>query len=72
MDSAVQVVYNSAGPKGFFATGGTQGAWIAQTTSAYTITSNYTVDMLTLTGQTTININLDLSVCSPSSGTPSQ
>ena len=71
MDSAVQVVYNSAGPKGFFATGGTQGAWTAQTTSAYTITSNYTVDMLTLTGQTTININLDLSVCSPSSGTPS-
>ena len=71
MDSAVQVVYNSAGPKGFFTTGGTQGAWTAQTTSAYTITSNYTVDMLTLTGQTTININLDLSVCSPSSGTPS-
>ena len=71
MDSAVQVVYNSAGPKGFFATGGTQGAWTAQTTSAYTVTSNYTVDMLTLTGQTTININLDLSVCSPSSGTPS-
>jgi len=71
MDSAVQVVYNSAGPKGFFTTGGTQGAWTAQTTSAYTVTSNYTVDMLTLTGQTTININLDLSVCSPSSGTPS-
>jgi hypothetical protein len=71
MDSAVQSVYNSAGPKGFFTTGGTQGAWTAQTASAYTVTSNYTVDMLTLTGQTTININLDLSVCSPSSGTPS-
>ena len=30
MDSAVQEVYNSAGPKGFFVTGGTQGAWTAQ------------------------------------------
>ena len=71
MDSVIQEVYNSAGPKGFFVTGGTQGSWTAQTSSAYTVTSNYTVDMLTLTGQTTININLDLSVCSPSSGTPS-
>ena len=71
MDSVIQEVYNSAGPKGFFVTGGTQGSWTAQTSSAYTVTSNYTVDMLTLTGQTTININLDLSVCSASSGTPS-
>ena len=71
MDSAVQVVYNSAGPKGFFATGGTQGAWTAQTTSAYTVTSNYWIDMNTLSGQTIIDIELDPQECSPSSGTPS-
>jgi len=71
MDSDVQVVYNSAGPKGFFATGGTQGHWTAQTTSAYTVTSNYWIDMSTLSGQTTIDIELDPQECSPSSGTPS-
>ena len=71
MDSAVQSVYNSAGVKGFFATGGTQGAWTAQTTSAYTVTSNYWIDMSTLLGQTTIDIELDTNECSPSSGTPS-
>ena len=69
MDSQIQSVYNSAGAKGFFATGGTQGNWSAQTSSAYTITSNYWVDISTLTGQTFIDIELD--VCSPTSGTPS-
>jgi hypothetical protein len=69
LDSQVQPVYNSAGVKGFFTTGGTQGSWTAQTSSAYTITSNYFVDMTTLSGQTTIDITLDY--CSVTSGTPS-
>ena len=69
LDSQVQPVYNSAGVKGFFTTGGTQGSWTAQTSSAYTITSNYFVDMTTLSGQTSIDITLDY--CSVTSGTPS-
>jgi len=70
MDSAIQEVYNSAGPKGFFVTGGTQGAWTAQTSSAYTITSNYWIDMSTLSGQTTIDVELDPSICDSTTGTP--
>jgi hypothetical protein len=66
LDSQVQPVYNSAGVKGFF-TGDTD-SWTAQTSSAYTITSNYWVDMTTLTGQTSINIELDF--CSSTTGTP--
>ena len=69
MDSVVQSVYNSAGPKGFFQTGGTQGNWNVQTDSAYTISSNYQIDMTTLSGQT--QIILDIDVCSPTTGTPS-
>jgi len=70
-DPKVDEVYNSAGEKGFFVTGGTKGSWTAQTSSAYTITSNYWIDMSTLTGQTVVDIELDPSTCSPSSGTPS-
>jgi hypothetical protein len=69
MDSVVQSVYNSAGVKGFFQTGGTQGNWTVQTDSAYTISSNYQVDMGTLSGQS--QITLDIDVCSPTTGTPS-
>ena len=71
LDNKIQSVYNSAGPKGFFVTGGTQGNWEAQTSSAYTVTSNYWVDMTTLTGQTTIDIELDPAFCAITSGTPS-
>jgi hypothetical protein len=71
MDSGIQSVYNSAGEKGFFVTGGTQGAWTAQTSSAYTITSNYVVDLTTLTGGTQFTITPNLTTCSPSTGTPS-
>ena len=71
LDNKIQPVYNSAGPKGFFVTGGTQGSWTAQTSSAYTVTSNYQVDMTTLTGQTTIDIQLDPSFCNITSGTQS-
>jgi len=71
MDSQIQSVYNSAGEKGFFVTGGTQGAFTAQTSSAYTITSNYIVDMTTLSGQTGMTITLDTSICGATTGTPS-
>ncbi len=71
MDSDFQSVYNSAGVKGFFMTGGTPGNWDVQTSSAYTITSNYQVDMQTLIGQSQIDITFDPLVCSPTSGTPS-
>ena len=67
MDSNYELVYNSAGIKGFFT--GSTNSWSAQTTSAYTITSNYVVDMSTLTGQTQITLNYDF--CSPTTGTPS-
>ena len=68
MDSQIQPVYNSAGSKGFFLTGGTSGSWTAQTTSAYTITSNYWVEIDSLSGQSSINIELDF--CSSTTGTP--
>jgi len=71
MDSVVQPIYNSAGVKGFFMTGGTPGNWDVQTSSAYTITSNYQVDMTTLVGQSQIDITLDTLICSPTTGTPS-
>lgn len=71
MDSIVQPIYNSAGNKGFFMTGGTPGNWDVQTSSAYTITSNYQVDMTTLNGQSVIDITLDNLICSPTTGTPS-
>jgi hypothetical protein len=65
LDSQFQSVYNSAGVKGFFTTGGTS----VQTSSAYTVTSNYLVDMTTLSGQTSIDITLDY--CAATTGTPS-
>lgn len=68
MDSVSEEVYNTASPKGFFVTGSTSG-WTAQTLSAYTVTSNYRVDLSTLSGQTGITITLD--TCSPTTGTPS-
>ncbi len=71
MDSQIQSVYNSAGEKGFFVTGGTQGSFTAQTSSAYTITSNYIVDMTTLSGQTGMTITLDAALCGATTGTPS-
>jgi hypothetical protein len=74
MDSEVQPVYNAAGPKGFFQTGGTQGNWQAQVASnaitGYTVTSNYTVDMTTLSGQSAITITYDSAQCASTTGTP--
>ena len=67
MDNQIQSVYNSAGPKGFFTTGNT----LIETSSGYTITPNYWIDMSTMTGQTQIEIEFDINVCNQSTaGTP--
>ena len=63
-DSQVQPVYNAAGSKGFFTTGLTE----VQTSSAYTITSNYWIDMSTLAGQTDIALEWDYVTCSSTTG----
>lgn len=70
MDSSFQEVYNSAGEKGFFVTGGTQGNWTAQTSSAYTITSNYITQLDSLSGQSFLDIEIDLANPQPTTGTP--
>ena len=66
MDNQIQSVYNSAGPKGFFTTGNT----LIETGSAYTITSNYWIDMSTMVGQSAITITYDINTCSQTTGTP--
>ena len=67
MDSVVQEVYNSAGPKGFFTSASTE----IQTTTAYTITPNFWGDMSTVSGGTSIDVNFDPNVCcSGCTGTP--
>jgi hypothetical protein len=67
MDNQIQQVYNSAGPKGFFTTGAT----LIETSSGYTVTPNYWVDMSTLTGQTSVEIEFDDNVCNQTTtGTP--
>jgi hypothetical protein len=71
LDSQIQSVYNSAGVKGFFTTGGTSDVFLVQSSSAYTITSNYVVDMMALSGQTEIEIILYIPICDATSGTPS-
>ena len=67
MDNQIQQVYNSAGPKGFFTTGAT----LIETSSGYTVTPNYWVDMSTVTGQTSIEIEFDENICNQATtGTP--
>ncbi len=66
MDSGYDIVYNTQGPKGFFSA--STATTIVQTSSAYTVTSNYFVDMTTLSGQT--DIFLDFDYCAATSGTP--
>jgi hypothetical protein len=67
MDNQIQQVYNSAGPKGFFTTGTT----LIETSSGYTVTPNYWVDMSTVTGQTSIEIEFDENICNQATtGTP--
>ena len=69
MDSNYELVYNSAGPKGFFS--GFSGTWLTQISSAFTVTSNYILDMSTCSGQSTVNIVLSSPICAPTTGTPS-
>ena len=71
LDNKIQPVYNSAGSKGFFNVDGPKEDWVAQITSAYTVTSNYVVDMTTLVGQNIVVITLNSPICSPTTGTPS-
>ena len=67
MDNQIQEVYNSAGVKGFFTTGTT----LIETGSGYTVTPNYWVDMSTVTGQTSVEIEFDNNVCNQATtGTP--
>jgi hypothetical protein len=68
MDAQVEPIYNSQSPLGFFT--GSSYPFSAQTSSAYTVTSNYIVNMGTLTGQTSgVVINYDFAATT--SGTPS-
>jgi len=67
MDNQIQSVYNAAGSKGFFSAI-TETEWIVQTSSAYTITSNYFLELTSLVGQNYIDIQLDF--CSSTTGTP--
>jgi hypothetical protein len=71
LDNQIQSVYNSAGSKGFFSVGGLKENWSAETSSAYTITSNYVTDMTTLSGQTEIEVTLYNPICAATTGTPS-
>jgi hypothetical protein len=67
MGSDIQEIYNSASPKGFFS-----GDTKVQSSSAYTITSNYWVDLSTLDSSTNqMVIELDPMSCSPTTGSPS-
>ena len=66
MDSDYSEVYNSQGPKGFFSA--TTASTTVQTSSAYTITSNYRVDMTTLSGQSDIYVSQNY--CAATTGTP--
>jgi len=59
-------VYNHAGILGFFT--GNSNSYTAKTSSAFTITSNYTIDYADCTSANTIDLTYDL--CSPSTGTP--
>lgn len=65
-DSQVQPIYNAAGVKGFFT--GTTGAWLVQNTSAYTVTSNYWVEMINLDGTDAIPLESDF--CEATTGSP--
>ena len=65
-ESVVQEFYNLASDKGLFVSGAT--GWSAQTSSAYTVSSNYVAKMPTITGQT--SLVLSASSCSTTVGVP--
>lgn len=69
LDSVTDSVYNTATPRGFFATGSTGiTQFDVQISSAYTITSNFYIQMSGLTGQT--GVTLTSGFCSTTTGTP--
>ena len=65
-ESVVQEFYNLASDKGLFVSGAT--GWSAQTSSAYTVSSNYVASMPTITGQT--SLVLSANSCSSTVGVP--
>ena len=67
MQSSETDIYNHTGTLGFFT--GTPGNYSAQTSSAYTITSDYTIDYIGCTSGNSIDITFNY--CSTSTGTPS-
>ena len=70
MDAQVQPIYNSQSPFGFFTSGGTY-PFSVQTSSAYTVTSNYYVEMNTLSGQSSpVTLIFDGASPIPTTGTP--
>jgi hypothetical protein len=66
-DSQIFSIYNTAAPRGFFT--GTPYSWTAQTSSAYTVNSNYVIDVCNLCATDIVPIIYDY--CAPTSGTPS-
>lgn len=68
MDSNIDYIYNSQVPYGFFLTGNTY-PFSAQTSSAYTVTSNYVVEMNTLSGQTS-GVTIEYDFAAATTGTP--
>jgi len=70
MDAQVQPIYNSQSPFGFFTSGGTY-PYTVQSSSAYTVTSNYFIEMNTMSGQTNpVTLFYDSSSPIPTTGTP--
>ena len=66
-DSQIFSIYNTAAPRGFFT--GTSYSFSAQTSSAYTVNSNYIIDVCNLCATDIVPIIYDY--CAPTSGTPS-
>jgi hypothetical protein len=66
MQSVETNIWNFTNPLGFFT--GSSGSFSAITTSAFTVTSNYTIDYADCSSGYTIDLTYDL--CSPSTGTP--
>ena len=67
MDSDFNEIYNTTSPLGFFSA--SSGTYIVQTSTAYTVNSNYRILMSSLSGSSTISVLSD--TCTTTTGTPS-
>ncbi len=67
MDSDFSEIYNTTSPLGFFSA--SSGTYIVQTSTAYTVNSNYRVLMSSLSGSSTISVLSN--TCTTTTGTPS-